>query len=149
MQPDVRVNSYAEEHEAIQTRFGRMFDSAIVPVKYGNHGLLKHGTVTFNDPDDCEQYVQFQISSSFGSSPEITRVFTRNVGIININIFTKRNLGERKGRAVADMIFPIFARVSFNGIQTQAPTLAEVPFNEGWYQINITIPYQWDRCLVN
>ncbi len=147
MEETFRINTYAEEDEAIKSRFGRLFDSAIIPVQYGNIGLLKNGNKMLNDPDNCEQYVRFDIEGGPGSEPEITRTFSRNTGIISISIFTKHNLGSRKGKAVADMIFPIFSRVSFNGIRTGSPTLVEVPPNQGWYQMNMTIIYTWDRCL--
>lgn len=142
-----RINSYEEESEAIMSRFGAAFDSSIIPVQYGNFAVLKKGNTVLNDPDDCTQYIRFNLIGGPGSEPEITRTFTRVNGIISISIFTKRNLGSRKGRAVADMIYPIFSRVSFNGIVTEAPTLVEVPPDNSWYQMNLTIPYRWDRCL--
>lgn len=147
LDPGQQVNSYTEEHEAIQTRFGANFDSALIPVQYGNHGLLKFGNETVNDPDDCEQFVRFNIIGGPGTEPEITRTFTRVFGVISIGIFSKRNTGTRKNRMVADMIYPIFSRVSFHGIVTEAPTVVDAAFNEGWYQTNMTIPYRWERCL--
>lgn len=147
LSPGQIVNSYEEESEAIMTRFSMNFDSSQIPVQYGNFGLLQAGNVTLQDPDDSEQFVRFNLLGGPGSSPEITRTFTKVQGIISISIFTKRNLGSRKGRVVADKIYPFFSRVTFNGITTESPTVVEVPPNNSWYQINMTIPYRWNRCL--
>lgn len=141
-----QVNSYAQEHEAIQTRFGQMFDSSLIPVQYSNTGLLKKGSQILQDPDGCDQFVRLNLIGGPGEAIEITRNFSRVNGIISISIFTKRNLGSRKGREVADMVYPIFNRVTFFGIKTSAATLVEAVPDNSWYQINISIPYFWDRC---
>ncbi len=141
------VNSYEEEHQAISERFDNAFDTNIIPVQYGNFGVLKKGTETLQTPDDTDQFVRFNIEGGPGESPEITRSFTRVRGFISIAIFTKKNIGSRKGRVVADTIFPLFNRVTFNGIKTEAASLVQAGCNDGWFQINMTIPYRWERCL--
>ncbi len=146
-EPGQIVNSYADEHQAISERFDENFDSSLIPIQFGNFGLLKKGNVTVSNPDDTDQFVRFNLIGGPGESPEITRSFTRVNGLISISIFTKKNLGSRKGRVVADTLFTLFNRVSFNGIRTEAATLVDAGFNDGRYQVNLTIPYRWERCL--
>ena len=147
LDPGQIINTYEEEEEAIYTRFGTNFDTSEIPVQYGNFGILKHGNDVLLDPDECEMFVRFNLLGGPGESPEITRTFTRVLGIISISIFAKRNKGTRDAKKVADQIFPLFNRVSFHGIKTDAATVVTAGYQDSWYQINMTIPYRWERCI--
>ena len=141
------INSYTEEGEAITQRFSELFDNSVIPVQFGNRSLIINGTRTFTNPDDCDTWVRFEIQRTAGSADEITRTYSTMRGFISINIFAKVNKGTRTTAQIADMIYPIFNRVSFNGIITEVPQLQDLPPNQGWYQVNVTIPYRWYRCV--
>jgi hypothetical protein len=147
LEPGQIVNSYEEEEEAIMTRFGTNFDTSMVPVQYGNFGLYKKGNEVLQNPDDSDLWIRFNIIGGPGESPEITRSFTRVNGLIAITIFTQRGQGSRDAKRVADELFPLFNRVSFNGIKTDAASLVIGGYQDSWYQVNLTIPYRWERCL--
>jgi hypothetical protein len=70
-------------------------------------------------------------------------------GQILITIFTRMDVGSDIGRDVADDLFSIFNAVVFHGITTGAVSLIEVPPNNGWYQLNFSVPYRWQRCIEN
>lgn len=69
---------------------------------------------------------------------------TRFVGVVVVSIFTPGAIGTATARAYADTLDTLFRDVSADGIIYGTPYLTAVGRSEGWYQLNITIPFQWD-----
>jgi hypothetical protein len=68
----------------------------------------------------------------------------RNPGVIIVSIFIKPHLGAKPALALADTAAAIFRDVIADNIIYRAPAIARVGDNSGWYQVNVTIPFQWD-----
>lgn len=141
------VRTFSEEREAIETRFGQMFDTLTTPVQYGNTTVLKKGNVSIPTPYKGVQFVRLNIVGGASEQPEVTRSITRINGLINIIVFTAQDSGSQPARTIVDEIFPIFNAVTFNGITTGPATVRELPPNNGWYQLNISVPYIWYHCI--
>lgn len=141
-----QVRTFSEEREAIETRFGAAFDSFNTPVQYGNISILKKGNQALPTPYKGPQFVRLNLIGGLGAQQEITRTMTTINGLINIGVFVQQDLGSQSARAIVDEIFPIFNATSFNGIRTGPATVRELPPNNGWYQMNISIPYTWYWC---
>ena len=142
-----QVRTFSEEREAIETRFSNMFDTFITPVQYGNLTILKKGNVSLPTPYKGVQFVRLSIVGGTSEQREVGRNITTINGFININVFTAQDSGSQQARTVVDEIFPIFNAVVFNGITTGPATVRELPPNNGWYNINISIPYVWYHCI--
>jgi len=69
----------------------------------------------------------------------------RNPGIISIQVFTKLGGGTKEGNDIAESIVSIFNGATFDGINCRASSIDRVGESEGWYQLNVTTPYYWDR----
>jgi hypothetical protein len=142
-----QVRSFSEEREAIETRFSQMFDTFTTPVRYGNLTSLKKGNETIPTPYKGKQFIQLNMLGGASEQREVTRSITNINGLININVFTAQDLGSQPARTLVDQIFPIFNAVSFNGITCGPATVRELPPNNGWYNMNISIPYVWYHCI--
>ena len=142
-----QVRTFSEEREAIETRFGHMFDTLTTPVQYGNLTILKKGNVSIPTPYKGVQFVRLSLIGGTSVQQEVGRKITTINGTININVYTAQDSGTQLARTVVDEIFPIFNAVVFNGITTGPATVRELPPNNGWYNINISIPYVWYHCI--
>lgn len=141
-----QVRTFSQEREAIETRFSQMFDTYTTPVQYGNTTILKKGNVSIPTPYKGVSFVRLNLVGGPSEQPEVNRTMTRINGFININVFTAQDQGSQPARTIVDEIFPIFNAVVFNGITTGPATVRELPPNNGWYNINISIPYIWYHC---
>jgi len=149
LQPNEQIRTFSEEREAIETRFVNMFDTSQVPVQYGNVTVLKKGSQSIPTPYKGDAFVRLNLAGGFSEQREVTRSITNINGLLNITVFTAQDLGSQKARTIVDDIFPIFNAVVFNGITTGAATVRELPPNNGWYAMNISVPYVWYRCIPN
>lgn len=142
-----QVRTFSEEREAIETRFGNLFDTLNTPVQYGNLTILKKGSQSIPTPYKGPQFVRVNLIGGTSEQREVNRNITTINGIINIGVFTAQDLGSQPARTIVDEIFPIFNATKFNGITTGPATVRELPPNNGWYNINISIPYVWYHCI--
>lgn len=147
LQPNELVRTFSEEREAIETRFGSLFDSSTTPVQYGNVSLLKKGHESIPTPYKGNSFVKLSIVGGTSEQREVTRSITTINGLLNINVYTSQDMGSQLARGIVDEIFPIFNAVVFNGITTGPATVRELPPNNGWYVMNISVPYTWYRCI--
>lgn len=69
----------------------------------------------------------------------------RNIGIISVQVFTAIGEGTKEANEIAESILGIFNGVSFDGITCRATSIDRVGETNGWYQLNATTPYYWDR----
>jgi hypothetical protein len=126
-----------------------MFDTFTTPVQYGNLTILKKGNTSLPTPYKGVQFVRLNLIGGASEQREVTRNITTINGFINVNVFTAQDSGSQQARTIVDEIFPIFNAVVFNGITTGPATVRELPPNNGWYNINISIPYIWYHCIPN
>lgn len=71
----------------------------------------------------------------------------RQVGLVIIQIFTPENQGSTTARGYADTITGIFRNVKQSGVLFRMPTTSRHGISEGWYQMNISIPYWREASL--
>lgn len=145
--PNDLVRSFSQEREAIETRFVNNFDTFNTPVQYGNLSVLKQGAQTIATPYKGKAFVRLNIIGGVSEQREVTRSITNINGQISVTVFTAQDLGTQLSRTLVDEIFPIFNAVVFNGITTGPATVRELPPNNGWYSVNINIPYVWYYCI--
>ena len=74
----------------------------------------------------------------------------RFTGVISAQIFVRKNTGTRMARHYGDAVAEIFRWKQFEvegsgQITTKTPSIVHVGESDGWYQINVSIPYERDR----
>ncbi len=68
----------------------------------------------------------------------------RNVGVIVVQVFVKEGEGVRVALLLADTAAAIFRGTQVDGVLYRAPSVERIGPSDGWYQINVNIPFQWD-----
>lgn len=142
-----QIRTFSEEREAIETRFGNLFDTFTTPVQYGNLSILKKGNQSIPTPYKGDAFVRLQMIGGPTQQQEVNRNITTINGNISVTIFVAQDLGTQSARTLLDEVFPIFNATKFNGITTGPATVRELPPNNGWYSINLSIPYKWYHCI--
>jgi hypothetical protein len=100
-------------------------------------------------PTSGTSYVRFSIlpgesqQTTIGGSANIHR----NVGILDISIFTPEQQGTKVGKQYADTIAAIFRDVTFSNITCRSPYITDNGISGGWYHLTLTVPYWRDDCL--
>ncbi len=74
----------------------------------------------------------------------LTKLYRDN-GIIIVQVFTKLGVGTNTARKLAEQVRGILRYADIgNGLFLKAPAINPIGEVEGWYQINVTTPIQWD-----
>lgn len=70
----------------------------------------------------------------------------RNLGVIIVQVFVPEGQGTASARQLADQAAAIFRGAQFgSGITCRAPQLANIGVIDGWYQINVSVPFFRDE----
>lgn len=79
---------------------------------------------------------------SLGNAPRF-----RHYGTIVFQIYVPESSGARVARTHADTIAVIFRNKYFGNpiISCGSPRLTNIGENQGWYQINLSVPFYWDE----
>ena len=134
--------SFADERKYIEKQLRDNFDSSIIPIQYENVATLKKGTETIKDITTVKKFIRLNITSSGAEQVDIGGACDRHYGIITVGIFVKAGMGSNISRKIADDIYYIFNRQSFNGILTRTSSIDSFPENEeGWYQVNVNTEF--------
>lgn len=107
--------------------------------------------VEFNKPKNGESWVRFNILQGGGNQASIGAAVRqyRHVGVITVQVFVKENGGSRAAKSLCDSAGNIFRGKSFedDNIVCRAPGITEVGSDDGWYQVNVDIPFYWDEFV--
>lgn len=104
----------------------------------------------FTEPTDGSSWVQFNIN--FGNSLIKTVSLKNNdqLGIVLINIFTKRYGGTIADNTLADSIKALFNRkILSNEIFFEAPEVRDIPTptDSNWFQTLVRIPFSFNEYI--
>lgn len=108
------------------------------------------GDVSFTPPTNAA-WVRLNVRSSeseqvsLGNTPRF-----RHYGVIIFQVFvpiTKQGFGARTAYSHADTIAGAFRNVNFGSpvIYCRAPNAINIGERDGWYQVNLEVPYYWDE----
>ena len=141
--------SFVDERKAIEKQLKNNFDSSIVPIQYENVATLKKGTETIKDSTSVKKFIRLSITSAGATQRDVGGSADRHSGIITVSILVKAGLGSNVARKIADDIYYIFNRQSFDGILTRTATIDSFPDNtDGWYQVNVNAEFYRDQEFV-
>lgn len=112
-----------------------------VPTQFDNQAQ-------FQKPDNSE-WVRFSIRPAVSTQVDITsnNPRTRTTGVILIQIFSPLGKGDKAAMQLADAIKAQFRMVTAEGVTYQEPTITTVGEREGWWQVNVTCPFQYDEIV--
>ena len=132
--------SFADERKAIESRLAAAWTTT--PIRYENvpFGAISTPYVALFIIDGQGQQI------SLGTAP----VLRRWVGIIMIQVFVPQDTGTQIVKSYADTIGVIFDRAQFSSgnsgtIRCRVPSIQSIGIQNGWQQINVSIPFIRDR----
>ncbi len=121
--------SWANERQSIESRLSANWSTT--PIAWEN--------VDFEPPDNSSW-----IRATILNGETIYDRFSskkRHLGIISIQIFSPLNQGASTARSYADTIKSIFDGQEFGGVSCQASSIVNVGNLNGWYQLNLNVPF--------
>jgi hypothetical protein len=133
------VTGFEDARNAIESRMAANWSTT--PIRYEN--------VPFKETAD--PYVALFIRDGEGIQASLGQVALRRwPGLIVVQVFVLPDTGTKLAKTYAETIGAIFDRAEFavpNGgsITCRIPSIAEVGVTNGWYQVNVTIPFIRDR----
>jgi hypothetical protein len=127
---------YEAEQVAIESRFESQW-AGRTPVAYPN--------VPFSKPN-ASPWVRLTVMSGSAFLAGIPRYF-RHPGVIDIQVFVPEGVGSKDALLLADQAAAVFRVASFNGVVCRTPYVVPAGTNDGWYQVNVSVPFQRDEAL--
>lgn len=96
-----------------------------------------------NNAADAE-WIQISIRPGAGSQHTLgPNPSYRYVGVAFVQIFVPKKSGTSRGRELAERVAEIFRGYAAEGLVCRAPYMDVVGPTEGWFQINVLVPYVW------
>lgn len=145
---------YKSEFDALAGFFSSgwvVVTSAGPPVGYATRTPICWPNVPFAPPDGTP-WVRFNLidgEARHASSGAPGANVVRHVGIVRIQVFVPTAQGEGTVRTLGDHVATLFRGASFAGYRFSPPYLEPAPSGvaDGWYQMNVTIPFSRDEYL--
>lgn len=128
--------NYMEEYAALSDFF---------TTAWGNASRLTVENDSYQ-PQPTESWVRFALRGAVSTLASVGTPGGNSVrypGTILIQVFTPLATGDAAGRSLADRAAQIFEGAKIEGFDIGLPYIstAEEPNEEGWYQINVTVPF--------
>ena len=124
--------SFENERIAIENHFEEFWNET--PIAWEN--------VAFDTPNNSA-WVRLTILNGSSNYRTITGL-KRHLGIIDVQIFTKKDTGSSVGREYADTIGTIFEGKKFSDVVCDIASINTIGADSIWHQINVSIPYWRD-----
>lgn len=131
--------SFADTLKAVESRLQTNWTTT--PIKFQN--------VPFNET--ATAYVALFLQDGEGLQISLGTVALRRwAGIIIVQVFVPETTGTSVARGYADTIGAIFDRVQFSSgnsgvISCRTPSIETIGLRDGWWQVNVTIPYRRNK----
>lgn len=133
------MTGYADERKAIESRLQAAWTAT--PIRFEN--------VPFVETD--QPYVALFILDGEGQQISAGTVALRRwPGLIIVQVFERPDSGTQGIRTWADSLAAIFDRQQFSSgnsglIRCRIPSIVPIGIREGWFQLNVTVPFIRDR----
>ncbi len=130
--------SFEDECEVLETRFGSSWATA-TPIDWDN--------VNYK-PVAGTSFVSFKVLNGFSNQASTgpTPVYRSN-GVVDIMICTVLGRGRKTADDYADRAAAIFRGWRSSGLTCRAPYITRIGEHEGWYKINVTVPFFRDEHI--
>ena len=110
-------------------------------------GMVDNAGNIVNTPEALDEWVSLTILTNDNTQAELGSKFSRQEGIISVQVFVKTGTGTQRARVLAESIRTIYHIVNFSDITTRACSMTVVGEQAGgqdtdnFYQVNLDIPY--------
>ena len=134
------MSGYAAERQAIEARLTDNFSA--IPIKYEN-APFKETAAAY-----CAIFVRrgegHQIT--LGPAPQLNRW----AGLIIVQVFVPEDTGTQTAAGYCDSIADVFRRQEFSAgasglIRCRVPNVETIGTRDGWFQMNVEVPYIRDK----
>jgi len=125
--------SFEKERIAIENHFEEFWNET--PIAWEN--------VAFDTPNSSP-WVRLNILNGSSNYRTITGL-KRHLGVIIVQIFTRKDTGSNQGREYADTIGAIFEGKKFSDVVCDVASINTIGADSIWHQINVSIPYWRDE----
>ena len=99
-------------------------------------------------PTPGTAWVRFTIINSDANNASLgSNILIRDTGFLDIGIFVPVGTGTNTARGYVDTIAAIFRNWSSGGITCKAPVIKRVGELNGWFQYNVTVPFDRDTTF--
>lgn len=125
----------------------------VCPIHFGNVDFNTKRDSSAEEPEDEgneEQWCRFVVSQGDGDLLGLgaAKKMYRYVGFIFVSVFTPEGLGTQSNKKLCQRASNIFRSKQFTGnISCLVPSIQEVGVSDGWWQVNVNIPFYWDEFL--
>lgn len=126
--------SFDDERAAIEGRFN---------TQWGSTTEIAWDNVPFTPPATAWVRLSILPGESFNAALGATAV--RHPGVIVVQIFTPEDTGTAQARTLAQSAANVFNNARFSGIRCRAAGIFRVGTFDGWYQMNVNIPFERDE----
>jgi len=124
--------------------FDRIRESAEVIMSGFVSAPVAFDNVDFKSMDQTD-WVRITILDGDSFLAAIGTNCIRHTGIITIQVFISRNEGTSIARTYAQEIAGLFNNVVDDRVTYQVAALTRIGYQEGFYQLNVDIPFQYDE----
>lgn len=134
---------FADSAKAIETRFKTMFEVKRpgILIVFDNDGQQITGGKT---------HAELTILNSVSNRIDLgDHRLHRLLGIINVNIFFKVGMGTREALAIADDVADIFRDKQFDGVLCRSPVTTRIGEGGTFFQVNVSVPFQYDEAFTD
>lgn len=136
---------YETERADIESRVTSILTTTTTPVKFDNVSHLLKGTTALETVNGLSEWVRVTILNNDSETVEVGGSRTRHNGEIVFSIFVASGTGTDRARELADDLFDGFVNVNFGTIQTQTPSVSRVGDEDGFYHLQVIVPFYRDQ----
>ena len=139
------TTGYETERADIEQRVLTVVSSATTPVKFDNVQHLVKGTGTVETVNGLSEFIRVNILNNDSETVEIGGTRTRHNGEILFSIFVTSGTGTDRARKLADDLYDGFKNRAIGTVQTQTPRVTRVGDSEGFYSLQVSVPFYRDQ----
>lgn len=132
--------SYSNIRKAIQGHIVTNLSTGVVPID-----KRAWDNVDFTIPSDGSSWIRISVQNNISNHKSCgPNKLTRREGIVFIQVFVVKDSETDEANTIIDALVAIFETKLLAGVTFKSPNVREVGLSEGWYQINISVPFWAD-----
>lgn len=141
--------TFIDERSIIEGYFLSNWNADETPVKLDNIQGLTTSKGRIDTETSLDEYCALSILPGSARQVDMNAAHrVRCVGTINVNVFVKSGTGTQRARALAELIWSLFETKDLaENFATRTGSITNIGQVSGssFYQINVSIPYYFDR----
>ena len=133
--------------DAILAQFKTSLDSSRpnVPVSWPN---IEFAPAEDFDEASNEAWARVSVQGAGARQASLGAVGSRrcrSAGLVYVQVFAPIGVGANQALAVADDVATALRGVTASSVRLKAPSINPIGRDEGYYQVNVTTPFEFDQ----